>query len=53
LSDQRRIELYSIFNWFKEDIDKAGGVQKIPVKYGPQQYHDFLAAGTYEISYLT
>jgi hypothetical protein len=52
LPDQKKAEISSIFNWFKDDFDKAGGVQKILVKYAPQQYHDFLAGGNYQISYL-
>jgi len=52
LPSQKKVELSSIFNWFKEDFDKAAGVQKILVKYAPQQYQDFLAGGNYQISYL-
>ncbi len=52
LSDQQKIEISSIFDWFKENFDKAGGTKNILVRYAPQQYHDFLAEGTYEISYL-
>jgi hypothetical protein len=42
----------TLLNWFKDDFDKAGGAKKILVEYAPQQYHDLLASGNYEISYL-
>lgn len=50
--DQKKIEISSIFSWFKDDFEKAGGVKNILIKYAPQQYQDFLADGNYEISYL-
>ncbi|MBA3352358.1 MAG: DUF547 domain-containing protein [Blastocatellia bacterium] len=52
LSDKRKIEISSIFNWFKDDFEKAGGVKPVLAKSAPQKYHDFLAAGDYEITYL-
>jgi hypothetical protein len=52
LPDQKKVEVSSIFNWFKGDFDKASGLEKVLVKYAPQQYRDFLAAGNYEINYL-
>jgi hypothetical protein len=30
----------SLFSWFKDDFDKAGGVKNILVKYAPEQYQD-------------
>ena len=38
--DQKKIEISSIFSWFKDDFDKAGGVKNILVKYAPEQYQD-------------
>jgi hypothetical protein len=52
LPDQKKAEISSIFNWFKDDFDKAGGVEKVLLTYAPQQYHDFLAGDNYQISYL-
>jgi len=52
MPDARKIEISSIFNWCKDDFDKAGGVAKILAQYAPQQYHDFLASGNFETSYL-
>jgi hypothetical protein len=49
---EKKAEISSIFNWFNEDFEKAGGVKTILPKYAPQKYHDFLAGGDYEISYL-
>jgi hypothetical protein len=39
-------------HWSKDDFDKAGGTKKILAEYVPQEYHDFLAGGNYEIGYL-
>jgi hypothetical protein len=52
LPEAKGVEISSIFNWFKDDFDKAGGVAKILAQYAPQQYRDFLAAGNYRTSYL-
>jgi hypothetical protein len=50
--DKKKVEISSIFNWYKDDFDKTGGVKQVLVQYAPQQYHDLLAGGNYEISYL-
>ena len=50
--EEKKAEISSIFNWFKEDFAKAGGVKTILPKYAPQQDQNFLAGGDYEISYL-
>jgi Protein of unknown function, DUF547 len=52
LPDKKKLEISSIFNWYKGDFDKISGVKQVLVKYAPRQYHDFLAGGDYEISYL-
>jgi uncharacterized protein DUF547 len=52
LPGEKKVQISSIFKWFKEDFDKAGGVQKILGKYGPSAQRDFLAGGGYKIEYL-
>jgi hypothetical protein len=52
MPDARKIEISSIFNWYKDDFDKAGGVAKVLARYAPQQYHDFLASDNFETSDL-
>ena len=52
MPDTKKIEISNIFNWYKNDFDKAGGVTKILAQYAPQQYHDFLASGNFETIYL-
>jgi hypothetical protein len=47
--DQRKGELSSIFDWFKDDFDKA---EWLKLKYAPQHYQDFLTGGNYEVSYM-
>ena len=50
--EKKKVEISSIFSWFKGDFDKTGGVKPVLVKYAPRQYHDFLTGSDYEISYL-
>jgi hypothetical protein len=52
MPDSKKVEISNIFNWFKGDFDKVGGVNKILAKYAPRQDQDFLTGGNYEISYL-
>ena len=40
--DKNTVEISSIFKWFKEDFDKAGGVPKILGQYGPAAPRAFL-----------
>ena len=50
--DKKRVEVSSIFKWFKEDFDKAGGVKKVLAEKAPEADRAFLAGGDYEIGYL-
>lgn len=49
---KNRVEVSSIFKWFKEDFEKAGGLPKILGTYGPPAQRAFLAKGGYKIEYL-
>ena len=50
--DKNTVEVSSIFKWFKEDFEKAGGVPKILGQYGPATSRGFLAKGGYKIDFL-
>jgi Protein of unknown function, DUF547 len=52
LPDEKKVEISSVFKWFKEDFDKAGGIPQILGRYAPEPVHDFAASGNYEINYL-
>jgi hypothetical protein len=52
LPNEKRVEISSIFKWFKADFDKAGGLPKILGRYAPQSVQEFAASGNYEIKYL-
>jgi len=52
LPAEKKVEISSIFNWFKEDFDKAGGPKKVLAKHAPENARHFLASGNYEIIYL-
>jgi Protein of unknown function, DUF547 len=49
---EKKVEISSIFKWFKQDFDKAGGVPKILGRYAPQSVRDFAASGKYDMKYL-
>ncbi len=49
----KKAEISSIFRWYKEDFDAAGGVKKVLAEKAPEQDHAFLAGGDYEVSYLS
>jgi Protein of unknown function, DUF547 len=50
---EKKVEISSIFKWFKQDFDKAGGVPKILARYAPPPVREFAASGNYEIKYLS
>jgi Protein of unknown function, DUF547 len=52
LPNEKKVEISSIFKWFKQDFDKGGGIPKILGRYAPQAVRDFAASGKYEIKYL-
>jgi len=49
---KNRVAISSIFKWFKEDFEQAGGVPKILGQNGPAAVRPFLAKGGYKIDYL-
>ncbi len=49
---RRSADISSIFKWFAEDFQKAGGVKKVLAGYAPESVRGFLASGDYEIDYL-
>lgn len=49
--DKNKVEISSIFKWYKSDFEKAGGVPQILAQFAPAKFHDFLAGGKYEIDY--
>ncbi len=49
---KNRVEISSIFKWFKADFEKAGGVQKILGDRGPAAARPFLTKGGYKIDYM-
>jgi hypothetical protein len=52
LPNEKKVEISSIFKWFKQDFDKAGGVQKVLGRYVPASVREFVASGNYTIKYL-
>ena len=52
-TDKKKAEISSIFKWYKDDFDKAGGVKKVLAEKAPETDRAFLAGGDYEVSYLS
>jgi hypothetical protein len=52
LPNEKRVEISSIFKWFKQDFDKAGGVPKVLARYAPSAVREFAATGNYETKYV-
>jgi hypothetical protein len=52
LPNENKVEISSIFKWFRADFDRAGGVPKILGRYAPQSVREFATGGKYEIKYL-
>jgi len=50
--NEKKVEISSIFKWFKPDFDKAGGVAKILGRYTPQPVREFAGSGKYDIKYI-
>ncbi len=52
-ADRKKAEISSIFKWYKDDFDKAGGVKKVLAEKAPEADHAFLAGGDYDVGYLS
>jgi hypothetical protein len=52
LPNEKKVEISSIFKWFKRDFDKAGSIVKILGRYAPSSAREFAASGNYEIKFL-
>jgi hypothetical protein len=52
LPDEKKLEISSIFKWFKQDFEKADGIPQIRGRYAPPSVREFAASGKYDIKYL-
>jgi hypothetical protein len=52
LPGEKKVEISSIFKWFKQDFDQAGGIPKILGRYAPSSVRELAASGKYDIRYL-
>lgn len=50
--EKNKVEISSIFKWFKDDFKAAGGIPKVLGQYGPPAQRAFLGKGDYAIDYL-
>ncbi len=51
LPEKNKVEISSIFKWFKDDFAKVGGPQSVLAKYGPSEFEKFLASKKYEVGF--
>jgi hypothetical protein len=52
LPNGKRVEISSVFKWFKNDFDEAGGIPKILGRYTPASVREFAASGNYDTKYI-
>jgi hypothetical protein len=52
LPNEKKVKLSSIFKWFKQDFEKAGGISKVLGRYASEPVRAFAASGNYQIEYL-
>jgi len=52
LLNEKKVEISSIFKWFKQDFEKAGGIPKILGRCAPESVREFAASGNYKIKYI-
>ncbi len=50
--NEKKVEISSIFKWFKQDFDKAGVGAVILGRYAPESVRDFAASRKYDIKYI-
>jgi hypothetical protein len=53
LPSEKKVEISSIFKWFKRDFDSVGGISKILGRYAPVPVREFADSGNYNIKYLS
>jgi Protein of unknown function, DUF547 len=53
MPNERKVEISSIFKWFKQDFEKAGGIAEILGRYAPSAMREFAAGGDYDVKYLS
>jgi hypothetical protein len=53
LPNERKAEISSIFKWFKQDFDSAGGIPKILGHYAQPAVREFAASVKYQTTYLS
>jgi hypothetical protein len=52
LPNEKKVQVSSIFKWFKRDFADAGGISKILGRYAPSSVREFAASGNYDIKYI-
>jgi uncharacterized protein DUF547 len=50
--NEKRVEISSIFKWYSNDFNHAGGIKSVLARYAPAQYQDFLKRNDFAVDYL-
>ena len=53
MPSENRVEISSIFKWFKQDFDKVGGIPQILGRCAPEPVQKFAGTGNYETKYIS
>jgi hypothetical protein len=48
----KKVEVSKVFRWFKEDLERAGGLRTVLARFAPQEYVEFLSKSDYDVDYL-
>jgi hypothetical protein len=49
---ENKVEISSVFTWFSDDFEKAGGVRAALARYGPEEHREFLSGEDYTVSFV-
>src|SRR5262249_27422741 len=50
--NEKKVEISSIFKWFKRDFDDVDGITEILGRYAPPEVREFAASDNYQIKYV-
>lgn len=49
---ENRVEISQVFEWFRNDFEKAGGLRTALARNGPQDHKEFLESDDYKIEFI-
>lgn len=49
---ENRVEISSVFEWFRDDFEEAGGLREVLARHAPEEFGRFLGGDDYEIEFI-